>query len=124
MEDAFNGLTFPEVHGFTMPYVPKIIMVWDTPSIGIECEPVDTQLAQFFGVSQGVLVRSVGKGSPAEKAGFKAGDVLTSAGSHPVKTTDDFRRVLRSSTKQVPVAVMREHKKLTLTLAPLPERED
>ena len=34
------------------------------------------QLAEFFGVKEGVLVRSVNKGSAAEKAGIKAGDVI------------------------------------------------
>ncbi len=125
MENALNsgnGPYFPT--SMIITEIPRVMMLWDTPTIGLVCEPLEAQLAQYFGVTQGVLVRAVGQGSAAEKAGFKAGDVLTSAGNHPVRTTDDFRRVLRSSTKQVPVSVTRDHKELTLSLSPMSDRED
>ena len=47
-----------------------------SPMLGVEAESIDGQLAQYFGVSDGVLVRTVMKGSAAEKAGVKAGDVI------------------------------------------------
>ena len=122
MYETFSNFNMPEMH-FTMPDVPTIIMAWNSSSLGIECEPVDQQLAQFFGVRQGMLIRSVRKGTSGEKAGFKAGDVVTSVGNRPVKTPDDFHRILPSGVKQVPILVMRDHKALTLNVELTPDRE-
>src|SRR4029079_6459815 len=44
----------------------------------ITLESLDDQLAQYFGVKEGVLVKSVADDSSAQKAGVKAGDVITS----------------------------------------------
>jgi len=40
-------------------------------ALGVESESLSSQLAEYFGVKEGVLVRSVARGSPAEKAGLK-----------------------------------------------------
>ena len=98
--------------------VPSIIMAWINPALGIECEPVDSQLAQYFGVKQGVLVRSVVKESAGEKAGLKAGDVLTSVSGRSLSDPEDLRRVLRQPGRPVPVSLVRDHKQLTLTVTP------
>ena len=46
--------------------------------LGVQTESLTRQLGEYFGVKdgEGVLVRSVEKGSAAEKAGLKAGDVI------------------------------------------------
>src|SRR5579862_9718765 len=73
----------PEIH---MPDIdiPSINMVMVTSSArsGLMVENITPQLGEFFGVKNGagVLVRSVEKGSRAEKAGFRAGDVIVKAG--------------------------------------------
>jgi serine protease Do len=113
------NITFPVLHGFKMLDVPRIITTWTNFALGIECEPVDLQLAQYFGVKQGVLVRSVAKDSPGEKAGIKAGDVLTAVGGRSLNSTEDLRRVLREPGKSVPVSLVRDHKQLALTVTPL-----
>jgi hypothetical protein len=65
-----------------------------------------------------VLVRSVEKGSPAEKAGFHAGDVIVRVGNEPVTDTSDWRHAMRSHAAQsVPIAIIRERKNQTLTLS-------
>jgi serine protease Do len=43
-----------------------------------------------LGASNGVVIESVEPGSPAEKAGLKGGDVITSVNGHPVKTGNDL----------------------------------
>ena len=55
---------------------------------------VDAQTAQAYNLSSkhGVLVRSVEKGSPAEKAGIASGDIITAVGSDQVDTWSDFVR--------------------------------
>ena len=51
-------------------------MSWRSSVAGIEAESLDSQLAEYFGVKEGVLVRSVVRGSAAEKSGLRAGDVI------------------------------------------------
>ncbi|HVH59531.1 MAG TPA: PDZ domain-containing protein, partial [Candidatus Sulfotelmatobacter sp.] len=43
-----------------------------------------------LGAPYGVVIESVQAGSPAEKAGLKGGDVITSVNGHPVKTGNDL----------------------------------
>jgi serine protease Do len=43
-----------------------------------------------LGAPYGVVIESVQPGSPAEKAGLKGGDVVTSVNGHPVKTGNDL----------------------------------
>jgi serine protease Do len=43
-----------------------------------------------LGAPQGVVIESVEPGSPAEKAGLKGGDVITSVNGNPVKTGNDL----------------------------------
>ena len=55
----------------------------------------EDQLAEFFGVQEVVLVRSVKKGSAAEKAGIKAGDVITKVDDSKVGSSAEITHVLR-----------------------------
>jgi serine protease Do len=103
--------------------VPRSVITLRTPRVGLETESLSGQLAEFFGVNEGVLVRSVDKDSPAEKAGFKAGDVITKVDGRTVNRPRDVSDELRGGwdKKTVPVQVMRSKKELTLNLE-LPER--
>jgi len=66
----------------------------------------------------------VDRGSRADKAGLRAGDVIVRVGNQPVHDTSDFTQALRShSTGSVSVGVIRDRKEQTLTIA-LPERKD
>jgi hypothetical protein len=83
-------------------------------------ENLTPQLGEYFGVKngQGVLVRSVEKGSKAESAGFKAGDVIMRVGSDSVADTADWNRLMRENAGQtVSIAVMRERRERNLKLA-------
>ena len=62
--------------------------------LGVTIEGLDDQLAQYFGVKEGVLVKSVEDGSAAQKAGIKAGDVLTAINGSKVYDTSDVNRVV------------------------------
>jgi serine protease Do len=104
-----------------MPDIPAPMLMWKISAFGIECESVDSQLAEYFGVKRGLLVRSVAKGSPAEKADLRAGDVLTSLGDRPVVTPHDvtsFLRMQRDPGTPISLGIVREHKHLTLNIVP------
>ena len=111
---AFNRLGFD---------IPNPVLLWRSSLLGVECEAVDSQLAEYFGVQRGVLVRFVLADSPAQKAGFKAGDVLTAVDGHPVATPRDVTaslRVDRHGTATIPVEITRNRKHLTLHVTPPP----
>ena len=65
---------------------------------GLMVENLTPQLGEFFGAKNGngVLVRSVEKGSRADKAGMRAGDVIIRVGDQPVHDTSDFTHALHS----------------------------
>jgi serine protease Do len=107
----------PDGFGFRMPDVPRTIQGLRSPMLGVEAESIEGQLAQYFGVNEGVLVRTVMKGSPAEKAGVKAGDVILRVDEAKVTTPAEISAHLRAARgKPVPVAVMREHKEMNVTV--------
>jgi serine protease Do len=106
---------------FHMPDVPRMIQGLRSPMLGVEAESIEGQLAQYFGVNEGVLVRTVMKGSPAEKAGVKAGDIIVRVDEAKVTTPAEISARLRAAHgKPVPVAIMREHKEISMTVDPEP----
>lgn len=99
------------------PDAPRVFQGWRSPMLGVEVEAVEGQLAQYFGVKQGVLVRSVIQHSPAEKAAIKAGDVIVRVDDIPVTTPADVSGKLRSlNGKTFGVAIMREHKEMPVSV--------
>jgi serine protease Do len=93
--------------------VQRNVTTWRSPMLGVEAEPVSGQLAAFFGASEAVLVRAVNPGSPAEKAGIKAGDLITKVAKQPVATPAEITARLRVVTSPVvPVTVLRDRKEL------------
>jgi membrane-associated protease RseP (regulator of RpoE activity) len=120
-------IQIPEIHVPDID-IPAINMVMATSSArsGLMVENITPQLGEFFGVKNGngVLVRSVEKGSRAEKAGFRAGDVIVKVNEHAVHDTSDFAHGMKSrSGKSVNVGIMRDKKEQNLTLT-LPERKE
>ena len=62
---------------------------------------------------------SVRSGSPAEKGGLKAGDVIIKVGGERVKSSSDLRARLRTKreSKTVEVVVLRKGTEVTLSVA-------
>ena len=108
----------PPIPPIRIPDVPRSLMSWRSSSLGIETESLGTQLAEFFGVKEGVLVRAVIKDSAAEKAGFKAGDVIIRVEGEKVTTPREISSLLRGSRskKTLPVTIVRNRKELTLNV--------
>jgi serine protease Do len=104
-----------EIH---MPDLPRALMQMRSSILGVEAESIDGQLAQYFGVKEGVLVRSVVKGSSGDKAGIRAGDVIIKIeDAHVAMPADISTRLRTLHGKSVPLVLMRDHKELTVTVA-------
>jgi serine protease Do len=102
----------------TMPDRPGIYLSMRTGLLGIECEPLGSQLAAFFGVKEGVLVRAVTKDSPAEKAGMRAGDVVVKVDGEGVTSTHEITSLVRGarSKRTFPVVIVRDKREMTLSV--------
>jgi serine protease Do len=98
-----------------MPDIPRPNMSWQSGMLGVEAEPLADQLAEFFGVKEGVLVRSVVKDSAAAKAGLKAGDVITKVDDTKVTAPREITSAIRAK-KTFPLTVVRNHKEMTVSV--------
>jgi len=119
---AMSMPTMPEMPAMPavpiMPDMPRTLMSWRSPMLGIESEALNPQLAEFFSVKEGVLVRSVSSNSIAEKAGFKAGDVIIKVDGQPVVSPKEISSILQSARakKTLPITVVRHQKELVLNV--------
>ena len=116
-------MTFPEIAipQFNMPDIPRFQMNWQNPRLGIIGEALgqEAQLADFFGVKEGVLVKSVEKDSAAEKGGIKAGDVVVKVGDSKITSTEEITKALRSlkgGKTTLNVVVVRNKKETTIAV--------
>ena len=116
---SFSMPSPPDIH----IDLPRPLQLLRSPRMGVETEPVSGQLADYFGAKEGVLVRSVEKDSPADKAGMKAGDVIVKVDEEKIIRTGDISNALRHSAdkKTIPVQVVRNRKEMTVNLE-MPER--
>ena len=97
----------------------NVMVVRSSARSGLMVENITPQLGEFFGVKDGngVLVRSVEKGSRGEKAGFRAGDIIVKINDKPVHDTGDFTDVMHSrDSGTVSVGVIRDKKEQNLNL--------
>jgi serine protease Do len=121
---ARKGRPFPENFHFEMPEIhmpdiPQIYTTLRTARLGVEAESLGPQLAEFFGVKEGVLVRSVLENTSAQKAGIKAGDVITKVDGMAVTSPSELSSAVRaaSSKKTYAVELTRERKPQTVNVA-------
>ena len=79
--------------------------------LGVRVENLSTDLAPYFDSpsGSGALVMEVMKDTPAEKAGLKAGDVITQIGDDRISDADDLSNAVRSAPEgKVTVTVTRK----------------
>jgi len=93
--------------------------------VGIQLAPLTPPLARQFGVdagTKGVLVADVLSGSPADKAGIKQGDVITSFDGEKIHDLPSFRLKVATSevSKSYELAYVRGGKQRTTTITPAP----
>jgi len=114
------NFNMPEMPVMPNVEIPRFNMSSQNPMLGIVGESLgqEDQLAEFFGVPDGVLVRSVRKGSAAEKAGIKAGDVITKVDDSKVTSSTEITRVLRNAKakKTITVTLVRNKHEMPVTV--------
>jgi serine protease Do len=87
--------------------------------IGIATQTLTKQLADYFGVTEGILVTSVNDNSPAAKAGLKAGDVITAVDGEKVDSPGDISRAInKKDDGPVTLTVVRERNTRSVTVTP------
>jgi hypothetical protein len=94
--------------------------------LGVGLLDLTPELRTHFGVPEdsGVMISTVEAGSPAEKAGIKVGDILTTIDGKAMKSSWDVLGKVRTydNSQQVPIEVWRNGKAQTVT-APIVTRE-
>ena len=125
--------TAPRAFSFQLPKVeipelaPMPGMDWNygmlagtRPRLGIDAEDLSGQFGTYFGApdGEGVLVREVNSGSPAEKAGVKSGDVITALNGERVRSLGDLREKLaaKREDKTVKLGVLRNKSEMSITV--------
>jgi serine protease Do/serine protease DegQ len=87
--------------------------------LGLTVQDLTPDLAKALGVSltEGAVVVEVAEGSPAEKAGLKPRDIITSINGRAMRTSSEVRNELGLTPvgERVEIRVLREGKPLTLT---------
>jgi S1-C subfamily serine protease len=96
--------------------------------LGVNIQTLVPEIAQSMGMpetTQGALVSQVVEGSAAERAGVKAGDVITAVNGRPVKDAGGLRNAigLLSVGEKVDLSLLRDGKPRRVT-ATVSERDE
>lgn len=99
---------------------PIVVQLGGYSLLGVRVQDLTEQLGEYFGVPEGrgVLVTFVRAGSPAERAGLRAGDVIVAVGETEVRNVREFTRALAGREGDISLTIVRnkERQKLTVTL--------
>jgi membrane-associated protease RseP (regulator of RpoE activity) len=99
---------------------PGMHMFSGSSMYGLSLLELNPQLGEYFDApgGKGVLVEKVKKNSAAEKAGFKAGDVITKVGKESVTDVEDIRHELDdyNDGEKTDFEILRKGARKTLTL--------
>ena len=110
--DQGDGDTRVSPHVFRFKGMPEGFEMYGIGRgrLGVRVESLNPDLAGYFNVpgGRGVLVIEVLKGTPAERAGLKAGDVITAVGDQNVYDTGDLTGELGKRTGAVGLTVVRK----------------
>jgi membrane-associated protease RseP (regulator of RpoE activity) len=106
-----GGGDAPTGGGFHLPFFGSSL------NVGALVEPLTSQMADYLGVSGGLMVKQVARKSQADTAGLRAFDVILKVGVDSIVTSADWDRALRSNEgKSVQVTILRDKKQQTLNL--------
>ncbi len=115
--------------GFVIP-IDRVKLILDQyrkdgriikPYLGVAYQMIDSAIAKVQNVPEGAFVRRVVNGSPADKGGIQAGDIITKLAGQSVNANNDIVSILNNLKvgQKVAAEVYRDGKtvKLNVTLA-------
>ncbi len=112
--------------GFAIPMDDVLGMLEDLKTygyvtgvqMGVMVRDIDPNDIAIYGLPQGVLVDSVVRGGPAEKAGIRSSDIILEVGGYEIKSMNDLTRALRNfePEEEATVRVWRSGKEVVLTI--------
>ena len=84
--------------------------------LGVWFSGIPADMKDELQATQGILIRSVEQGAPAEKAGIEAGDVVVEVDGTPVRDESQFREMIADKSPDTPVTlkILRDGKPMTL----------
>lgn len=87
---------------------------------GLEVQTVDDRVARYFGMenARGVIVSDVKRSSPAERAGFRVGDIITAVNGEKIADDETLMSAIDDARAgdTVNLTVMRDRKSIDLKL--------
>ena len=91
---------FPGMEGMTIPGFEK------KPKVGISIEDLED--------GKGVKIKAIQEGSPADKAGLKVGDIITSIDKDEVKEVNDIKGQYFEAGQSIKVVIFRDKASKTI----------
>ena len=86
--------------------------------IGVRIQDLSPELSEFFGIDEGtgILVSSVEKDGPADKAGLKVGDVIIRADGERMESGQDLVDLIqdKEAGDKITIELLRDKKKRTI----------
>ncbi len=90
------------------------------PYLGISDIDLNASIAAQLGITEkeGIIIRRVGRGSPADQAGLQRLDVITAVDGQVLSGDSDLQRILREHKPgdTLTLSVIRENQKLTVNV--------
>lgn len=115
-----EGIGFAIPSDEAVPIIKELIQnkKISRPSIGIAGINVTESVSKAYNLHVGVYVSQVLKDSPAEKAGFKEGDIIIKTEGKEIKTMDELNTIKYKYKvgDKFKVTVLRENKEIELTV--------
>jgi len=112
LENNLKAMTLPKIY-------TRMRVSMANEASGLKVESLTKQLGEYFGApgGKGVLVSSVKNGSDAEKAGFKAGDVIVKMNNRTIDDVDEFRdEFSEGEDEEISFVVVRNGKSVDLKM--------
>lgn len=130
----------PDFERMPAPPMPQLPRTMNTPGfegrtfstiignrrqIGIGVTALTKQLASHYGVESGLLISDVRDGSPAYKAGLKAGDIIVEADGKAVKGDFDLIKTIQEKKEgDVQITFVRAGNRQTVNVTPETSKTD
>jgi putative serine protease PepD len=114
------GIGFAVPESLALPIADELIAHGKVshPTAGLTVVPIPPSAAAAFGVTDGLFVQAIVSGGPAQQAGIRVGDVITSVNGHAATNIDVLTAIQVTSTAgdEVKVEYLRGGTSHTTTL--------